>query len=161
MKNKGLTYALVIVVGVIWYNVYHRVVTSLTSDASNIVSDFQERQSVFLMDRDTFLLHANYRDPFSGAKQVPIGSEGGTNMRRKLPVKKSQPMLMEPWPDIRYKGQLRKTSSNNPLAILSIDGILLQMRSGERVFDGITIQAIGRDSVVVLYQRELRVFHRE
>lgn len=162
MKNKGLTYALLIVVGIIWYNVFFRVVSNFNSDESAIVEPNQIKNSLFSVHRDTFTLQANYRDPFGGSLKQSFTSAPENVPQNPDPAPKPKiQKIKEVWPSIRYKGLIRKTTSNNPLAIIYIDGIQLQMRKGEKVFDGILLKTVHRDSIVVVYQKEKRVFWRE
>lgn len=160
MKNKGLIIVLIIVVGAIWYNVFFRVVSNFTSD-DTVVPTPNEVKSVFeSVHRDTFTLNASYRDPFCGSSST---SSVMNTIDPTIP-KSEKKIITKPidfWPIIQYKGMVRKTSSNSPLAIIYIDGIQLQMRKGEKVFDGILLKTITRDSVVVVYKKGRRVFWRE
>lgn len=161
MKNKGLTYALLIVVGIIWYNVFFRVVSNFDNDEVSIVEPNQSKNSLLSVHRDTFTLQANYRDPFGGSlkQNIALNSSEVSNPSPTPKIKVEK--IKEHWPSIKYKGLIRKTSSNNPLAIIYIDGIQLQMRKGEKVFDGILLKTVHRDSIVVVYQKEKRAFWRE
>lgn len=161
MKNKGLTYALLIVVGIIWYKVFFRVLSNIQDDEEFVVQPNQSNGTLLSIHRDTFTLNASYRDPFGGS----LKQHESTAIVNAPPVINTQKIkaqkVKEQWPSIKYKGLLRKTSSNNPLAIIYIDGIQLQMRKGEEVFDGILIKSIHRDSVVIVYQKEKKVFWRD
>lgn len=161
MKNKGLIYAMLIAVAAIWYNVFFRVVSNLSGDESAIVAPNETRASFASIDRDTFSLTANYRDPFGGTTTVVNNIPPVDAPKNNTPpqVVKQKPKIS--WPIIEYKGLVRKTSSPNPLAIIYIDGIQLHMRKGESVFDGIVLKNVGRDSVVVTYMKEKRVFWRD
>ena len=161
MKNKGLIYGLLIVVAFIWYKVFFRVLSNFTDEEVTIVEPNASKPLIGSVHRDTFTLVANYRDPFGGkAKAVPVAPPVVPNQApvNVAPVVKKQ---KEPWPKIQYKGMLRKTTSTNPLALIYIDGIQLQMRKGESVFDGITLVSVLRDEIVVRYQGEKRSFFRE
>lgn len=160
MKNKGLIYVLLVAVGVIWYNVFFRVVSNLTADETGIVQPNETNQLFSSIERDTFKLNASYRDPFGAKTAVTTTPPPETTKVNPTAIVKKV-KVKEPWPHIQYKGMVRKTSSSNPLAIIYIDGIQLQMRKGERVFDGITLKTIHRDSIVIYYQKEKRSFWRE
>lgn len=162
MKNKSLTYVLLIVVAIVWYNVFFRVVSNFSGDDSGIVPTSNIPQTIGSIDRDTFSLNANYRDPFGSttlAISLPVDPQFNPNP---YPVAKPIPQKVKDfWPKIEYKGMLRKTSSDNPLAIIFIDDIQLFLRKGEQVFDGITLKTVHRDSVVILYKKEKRVYWRD
>lgn len=160
MKNKALTYLLVAVVGFIWYKVFFRVKGSLFGDEIEIVQPNNPLASYEVAARDTFSLAANYRDPFGETKlaNTTLPEELATAPiieRRPIP----KPVIS--WPQIKYFGQVRKTTSSKPLAIISIDGYQHTLRKGEFIYDGIEIKTIGRDSIVIRYNKENRIFWRD
>lgn len=160
MKNKGLIYALILVVAAIWYNVFFRVVSNLSSDDAGVVAPNETRATFSSIDRDTFSLQANYRDPFGGSTVAVSVAPLDAPIHVATPVVK-QVKVKEPWSVIRYKGLVRKTSSSDPLAIIYIDGIQMYMRKGDVAFDGITLKTVHKDSIVVWYKKEKRVFWRD
>ena len=159
MKNKGLIYGLLIVVAFIWYKVFFRVMSNFTDDEVTIVEPNATKPLIGSIHQDTFTLVANYRDPFGGKAKV-VRSQIETN-QAPVDVTSVVKKQKEPWPKIQYKGMLRKTTSTNPLALIYIDGIQLQMRKGESVFDGIQLVSVLRDEILVRYQGEKRSFFRE
>jgi hypothetical protein len=160
MKNKGLIYALILVVAAIWYNVFFRVVSNLSGDDADVVAPNETRATFSSIDRDTFSLQANYRDPFGGSTVAVNAAPLDAPIRIAAPVVKPI-KVKEPWSVIRYKGLVRKTSSSDPLAIIYIDGIQMYMRKGDVAFDGITLKTVHKDSIVVWYKKEKRVFWRD
>lgn len=162
MKNKGLIYGLILVVAAIWYNVFFRVVSNLSSDDTGIVTPHETRATFSSIDRDTFSLQANYRDPFDGSTVTVRTTHLDAPIQISAPpAKQVKVKEIDPWPNIKYKGLLRKTTSSNPLAIIYIDNIQMYMRKGDVAFDGITLKTVHRDSVVVWYMKEKRVFWRD
>lgn len=161
MKNKTLTYALLIVVGVIWYNVFFRVKDNIFGE--NAVSEESSQpinRNIPLISKDTFELKVNYSDPFGAAnanwsKLKPVNIEGGTPKNR---VVREKPKMT--WPKIKYFGLVKKTSSSSPLGILNIDGYQFTLRSGDSPYDGITVKRIWRDSVEMKCGKETRIFQR-
>lgn len=158
MKNKALTYVLLVVVAAIWYQVFFRVKGSLvgTDEAITPLTD-QAHMQMPVFSRDTFELLANYRDPFGETKinaptvDVPVTEVIGV-------PKPPKPVFT--WPSIHYLGQVKKTSSKNPLAIVNIDGLQLMVRTGDELFNDIKVKRIGRDSIVVVYKRKTKVVRR-
>lgn len=161
MKNKGLIYVLLLVVGVIWYNVFFRVVSNFTSDDAAVPPPNEVKTVFQSMHRDNFTLNANYRDPFGGSPKNTAVVINPAEQTTPKPEKKIVKKVEESWPLIQYKGLVKKSTSNDPLAIIYIDGIQLYMRKGERVFDGILVKSVHRDSVVVVYKKGRKVFWRE
>ena len=161
MKNKTLTGILIVVVGFIWYKAFFRVKDGFFGDETKIVAPIMSRPISFAnLSRDTFSINLNYRDPFGETQKLysPPPSETVTKLVNRTtprPVKQAVN-----WPDIVYFGLVRRTYSKDPLAIIGIDGYKHTLRRGEKLYDGILLKAIGRDSMVVIYQKEKRVFWR-
>lgn len=162
MKNKGLTYFLLIVVGVIWYQVFFRIKSNLenTELPVNRADSRQLSQNAFA--RDTFVLQAGYRDPFGGKIHVQPSGEDFTPQIQPDKPKIQKPVISEqPWVKIRYYGLIKKTDSKNPLALLNIDNEQFSLHKGEEVFDGYKILAIYRDSVLISYGKKSRYFYKK
>lgn len=160
MKNKALTGILLVVVGVIWYKAFFRVKDSFFGEETSAVSSPLNQQLSFAsISRDTFSINLDYRDPFGETEKSylaePPQSDVPQNRPAVAPIKRGVD-----WPSIVYFGQVRKTTSKDPLAILSIDGYKHTMRKGENIYDGIVVKAIGRDSLVIRYKNEQKVFWR-
>ena len=158
MKNKGLTYVLLVVVAFVWYKVFVRVASNFGNE-DFVENSRNKAPSIHVQLRDTFQLLANYRDPFGSSKQEHLQVTQSEIQAPPVNFVKQKPV--DNWPKIQYKGLVRRTDSNNPLALVYIDGNALQMRKGEIIFDGIQIKGVYRDSIVILYQKKKRVFWRE
>ncbi len=161
MKNKALTGILIVVVAFIWYKAFFRVKDGFFGEETEIAPPTRNKPISFAsLSRDTFSIQLNYRDPFGETKKsynasAPQTVDPAVNRPVARPVKRGVD-----WPDIKYYGQVRRTTSKNPLAILSVDGYKHTLRKGETLYDGILVKTIGRDSMVVIYQKETRVFWR-
>lgn len=159
MKNKSLTYVLLLVVGFIWYKVFIRVSSNLSDEDVVLVQPNETKSSFLTIQRDSFSLNAAYRDPFTTTPRQAVSA--ATELTKIVPDKKIIKKVAISWPLIQYKGLVKKSTSNDPLAIIYIDGIQLYMRKGERVFDGILVKSVHRDSVVIVYKKERRAVWRE
>lgn len=161
MKNKGLTYLLLLVVGVIWYQVFFRIKSNLEGDDGPPATGNSFALSDIRIKRDTFSLQANYRDPFGG--KMSASSQADTVKRVKIAAE-SRPKVYpveQNWVKIRYYGLIKKTDSKDPLAVLNIDNEQFFLRKGDDVFDGYKIQAIYRDSVLISYGKKSRYFYKK
>jgi hypothetical protein len=154
MKNKGFTYLLLIVVAIIWYNVFFRIKDNIMGE-NLLVSDNTTIAKMYkTQPRKEFTLKANYRDPFSS--KGSSGSITATNAAPQMPI---QPVYKEPklppppkihhWPKIKYFGTVKNNSSKKALCIVNIDDMLFNLREGESVLDGIVIKKIYRDSLYI------------
>lgn len=154
MKNKGVTYALLVVVALIWYNVFFRVKSNLFGEEAAFTPTATAVPSVASIHRDTFSLKANYRDPFSGVAAY-VETPNPQPQEHVAP----QPVMVyeEPWPQIVYYGQVKKTDSKTPLAILKIDGMQFYLRNGESILDNYVIGKIYKDSVEVRHKKKRKV----
>lgn len=159
MKNKTLTYVLIAVVVGVWYQVFVRVKSNFNSDETSVIQTSSLPTQFVSIERDTFSLEANYRDPFGSAAIL-----SSTLMEVEKPQSYPEPPRIKKeivWPKIKYFGLVRKTDSNNPLGIINIDGMLLHLRKGESIFDDIKILAVGRDSILVKYANSKKTFWRD
>lgn len=159
MKNKALTYVLLVVVAIIWYRVFMRVKSNIMTDDENPTLAIQQQVGFQLMKKDTFLLDANYRDPFIGKKNK---AETGNMLLQPEPIpvpKPAKPQFV--WPQINYYGWVKKTDSKNPLCIINIDGMLLYLRKGDEVFDDISVQQVDRDFIRLKKGKNQQNFFRE
>ena len=60
------------------------------------------------------------------------------------------------WPEIQYFGYI-KSGNSNELAVIKIDGKLQRLRKGE-IKQGILVNSVFRDSVIVHFNKEKRTF---
>jgi len=159
-----LTYGLLVVVGVVWYQVFMRVKSNFEVEegipAHNETSMVKQRIS----KRDAFQLKADYRDPFTGtlasdAPELPAITDPLMNPIPAPPKPKPEPVYVQ-WPSIRYYGLVRKTTSANPRTLLSIDGYFYKVTQGENVLDDIYILKVTRDYVQIRYRKEVKTFNK-
>lgn len=162
MKNKSLTYVLLIVVGVIWYQVFFRVKSNFWGDEELPTKLDARNIKALAFKRDTFDLAANYRDPFKGGitKEPTLNVQLPQNPAEIKPVIDKPKPLPERWPSIVYYGQIKKQSSKSPLALMTVDGMQFSLRKGEHVFDDYMIKEIYRDSVIVVHKKVSRSFRK-
>ncbi|MDX2362472.1 MAG: hypothetical protein QNK23_16815 [Crocinitomicaceae bacterium] len=160
MKSKALTYGLLIVVALIWYQVFFRVKDGLLGDPQIGENDQLSgpQFSDFSITRDTFDLKVDYRDPFGETEVKSQPTLQNPNVQ--APEVRRPPKPQFVWPPITYLGRVRKTGSRNPLAIVNIDGIQLMVRRGDELYNDIIVKAIGRDSLVVVFKKNKKVLWR-
>lgn len=163
MKSKGFTYLLVIVVAIVWYNVFFRIKSNLMGD--DVIPSPNSAQFIKLQShiRDTFTLHANYRDPFEGVSEKPVEV-----INPNLPIIPVQTIYVPPkitpvhqWPKVQYYGLMKKRDSKKPLCILNFDDMLLNLRAGDYFFDDYLIKAIYKDSVVIQHKNFRKTFFKK
>jgi hypothetical protein len=163
LKNKGLTYGLLIVVGIVWYQVFMRVKSNFEADDTLPVNTTAAVMKRKIVKPDSFRLQANYRDPFSGklatAETAPATDPNQVPIATTVKPPKPEPIVV-PWPTIKYYGLVRKTTSNDPRTLIAIDGYMYKVKQGEQVLDNIFILKVTRDYVQVRYRKEVRTFEK-
>jgi len=161
MKNKSLTYVMVVVVGIVWYNVFFRIKSNLAGDDATILLPNAQPLAVKAHERDTFALHANYPDPFRGGSNVAATLTADMLAPPPAPVyQEPKAPKVEYWPRVQYFGLVKRTESKKPLCIINIDDMLFYLREGESVSDNYVIRKIFRDSVIIQHNKTRRTFRK-
>jgi len=163
MKNKALTYLMLIVVGVIWYQVFFRVKGSLMGEDAEIPTPNQTVASVQIYSRDTVELHVDYRDPFRYIKIAKNVSITPDESKRPNPVQvRSRPLPAQfQWPNVSYHGLIRNRNSKNPLGLVRVDGLVYNLRPGDEIFNSIYIKSVTSDSLVIGYKKLRKSIYRK
>ena len=149
MKNKKLTYFLVLVVVAVWGMIIYRVFESL-----NIGDDLPEtpiavKKEVYddyELKKDTAKLLLNYRDPFGLTKQKDTVATAGAASAKPVIIKKIKPAI--DWSFITYSGYIRNPETKKLIAILTIHDKRTMLAEGE-VFERVKLLKNMRDSVKV------------
>ena len=154
-----------IVVAVIWYQVFIRVKSNIATDEAPVTANVGAPGGKPLLPREQFQLKANYRDPFTGdlsgaAEPAAVTPPPVTQSFTEPPVPKPKPLPPQ-WPAIKYYGFVRKTTAVLPRTLLHIDGSFYQLKQGDAVLDNILIKKTYRDSVVINYRKQNRTFYKQ
>ena len=165
MKSKGFTYLLLIVVAIIWYNVFFRIKENIMGENLPVTDNTTIAKMYKTQPRKEFTLKANYRDPF-----ISKGSSGSIAPTNTTPQLTVQPVFKEPklppppkihhWPKIKYFGTVKNNSSKKALCIVNIDDMLFNLREGESVLDGIVIKKIYRDSLYIQQGKNFKMVRK-
>ncbi|MEL1244914.1 hypothetical protein AAEO56_11620 [Flavobacterium sp. DGU11] len=157
MKKKINIVLIVAVLG-LWGTLGYRYINNYFHDEENI--SYMKSGNIPLKDiiakRDTFTMVLLGRDPFLGHITVSREAEGRVHTHQ---IKGPKPAKVKPnteWPDVKYFGFI-KSGTNGELALLKIDGQLFKLHKGEAKND-LVVQKIFKDSVLVIYNKEKRVF---
>lgn len=161
MKNKGFTYLLLIIVAVVWYNVFFRIKSNLSTEQATFASNNMNIHSFPSTKKDTFSLKANYGDPFGftrvdeGSNEIPLVQSTSIQTPPPLPT---QPKKVY-WPQIEYKGLIKKSSSKHPLCLLKVDGEFFNLLKGDYFLDDIYLKEVNKDYVEITYQKEVKIIY--
>lgn len=163
MKSKRTTYLLLAVVAGIWGLIGWKVWKGLQGDDAVLaVPDKAVRPKTSLPLSDSFVLIANYRDPFLGRAAAPvrnISTTPNTTNRTQTPVVAPPPPVAMPWPEIRYGGFVKKAGQDAAAGFLVISGGSEIVRQGQQVA-GLTVGRVWRDSVEVFRGKEKRIIKK-
>lgn len=160
MKKKSFTYILILVVAVVWFQVFSRIKGTWFGEEVIENNNVRITNVMVPLPKDTFEINASYRDPFqSGDYKVEV--KDSTDQKDKISAINFKP-IPKPvyWPKIKYYGLVKKTESTKPLAIVNVDGVQLMLRKGEEIFGDIKLTYISRDSIVVMNKKEKKMFWR-
>lgn len=139
MKNRKLTYLLILIVAGIWGIILRRIVSYAAPEPTQ--ESVQERESPLLADSISYALSLDYPDPFGETSPsrsvVPRHSTGGEAFPEPEPI--------EP-PAIHFKGVIRQ--KNSLYAILESNGHSDILRFGETI-DEFRLAAVTPDSVIL------------
>jgi hypothetical protein len=164
MKNKGLTFILLIVVGVIWYKVFFRIKDNLTAEDGTQSTPNEAPIIKMKFVKDTFTVQANYRDPFhsnnSGVSAPTDELVNSTPVVYQAPKTVPEPPKPHRWPKMKYYGIMKSNPEKGTLAIIAIDNMLFNLREGEEAYDGITLRKIYGDSVLMAHGKYGKVLRK-
>lgn len=158
MKNKKLTYVLILFVLIIWGIIISRILGAMNQDDDSPVvehTEFKESYNDFTVKKDTGSLNFNYRDPFSSvAKDIP-----DTIVKRSVQqVSKVIAPIVKPtvnWSGIKYSGYIRNPGSKKLIAIMDINGKAVTLSEGESA-EQITLLKNAKDSVKIKYKGQVK-----
>ncbi|MFN5444893.1 MAG: hypothetical protein ACK48V_11785 [Crocinitomicaceae bacterium] len=168
MKNKGVTFILLIVVGIVWYKVFFRIKENLTTDDNLLVSSEIKKANRLKFTKDTFQLSANYRDPFhsksaSSSQQEDVSMNTNTAPVPPITYQAPKPVPVpkpHKWPKMKFYGVMKSNPQKGNLAILAIDNVLFNLREGEVTYDGIVLKKIYGDSVLFTQDKHSRMLRK-
>ncbi|MCR9171959.1 MAG: hypothetical protein NXI10_05680 [bacterium] len=164
MKSKALTYVMLVVVGIIWYQVFFRVKNNLLGEDDTIPNPNQSFEQVNAMARDTVDLQVNYRDPFRYEKMttnLPLLSESPKPPANPRAAMNRNPKPQFAWPNISYHGLIRNRKSSKPLALIRVDGLVYNLRLGDEIFNSIYIKSIEPEMLTIKYKKLEKTVERK
>lgn len=169
MKNKTITYVLLLFVLIIWGTIVYKVFfySEPTEEIYNI--DNVNANKTLTDIPDTFSLSLNYVDPFLKESRQSSYSKKenntvGTSKKKSNnhPSSTNRNVTTNPstgivWPKIKYEGMIK--NNTNVTAIVSINGSSYFLKNGEKAQD-ILIQSITNDSIAVSYQKNIKIIKK-
>jgi hypothetical protein len=152
MKNKKLTYFLVVIVLGLWGLILYRVFDAVAANDDNqlpvLVHQVKDTYGNFSIPNDTAKLMLNYRDPFG----LPEPKDTVTKRNQLLSSKKITQTVRPAinWSFISYSGYIRNPASKKLIALVSINGQNVTLAEGETKVRVKLVKNM-RDSIKVSY----------
>ena len=159
MKNKPVTYTLIVAVIGIWAWIIYSVFGYMDGgDKVQIVQKTKKTNAVITdsVEQPAYILALNYKDPFLkkdyySLKMQTSGSGNANTANAGVPARTRKVKEKTVLPPVQYLGRIGSTkATQKPVAILLINGkeyMLQETQSAE----GITLAKINPDSVRVHY----------
>jgi hypothetical protein len=165
MKNKKVTYGLLIAAVIIWGLIAWKIISHVRGDKTEEMSFFQASVN---NDSDTtnihFTLLADYRDPFlSGRKRsrpvttAPPAEKKVNPARRTANSRTISRKARVRWPSIQYGGVIKNKNSNARTALVKINNKDYLMSEGITI-EEIKLLKIYEDSVQLNYKEETKTY---
>ncbi|AMR33714.1 hypothetical protein A0256_20895 [Mucilaginibacter sp. PAMC 26640] len=162
MKQKPLTYVLLIVTTAVWGMISYRIFITVSPDndiappKSAVIYEGKDAPNDYAPIKDTNKLLLNYRDPFSNASL----KDTATIPVRKLiaPLTGMRTAPVKPpinWNFIHYSGYVMGADSKRPLALVNINGKNLTLAEGEQA-DNVKLLKNMKDSIKVFFEGKTR-----
>jgi hypothetical protein len=151
MKNKKLTYFLILIVLVVWGLIIYRVFASVGGDDDPVpVASIKVNKvpyNDYSIPKDTTKLLLNYRDPFGLVK-----FKDTVTAVIKIDTKTIQSKPVPPfnWGFIHYAGYIRNSSSKKLIALVSINGKNEMLSEGDTK-DQVKLIKNLRDSIKISF----------
>jgi hypothetical protein len=156
MKKKKTLYMMLPLVVLVWGFVVYQLFGSFFSAPSYAKEEVIQIASVDEIKKDTFLIVADYRDPFLGKKAKSRKLHSAINNAVSIPKGNSKKVKSEKvWPIIAYKGMIKNNNSNKRVGILSVEGKEHLIKETDIVSE-ITILSINKREVSVRFQKETK-----
>lgn len=158
MKNKAVTYGLIVVVALVWGLIFYRIFNAVGEDEGTIIgnggSAMKEKKTVL---QDSFELLLDYRDPFLGGRSNP-STHAKKSFSTKKMAKSTLPEVVD-WSTIAYLGVIRNKQMAKEIGLLTINGHEVMASANQQV-GVVRVLKIYPDSVRIVYNRIAKTIHK-
>ena len=139
----------------VWGFVFYLLFGSFFSSPNYAKEEVKQTVNITEIKKDTFLIVADYRDPFLGKKvKSRVRSSSGVGNRKSTGTKKPKSVKTEKsWPLIIYKGMIKNNNSERRVGILSVGGKEYLIKEKDVVGE-VTVLSIKKNEVNVRFQKE-------
>lgn len=148
MKNKKVTYLLLVLSIALWGFIGWKVYNAFNYDQPEIPT---VKKEVIMAEKDSIVLLLNYRDPFLGKySSRSITKDTLPTKRQTVPAVSPQKQVPTS-PTVQYKGAMNV--GNTSMAILQKNGKVLTIKIGEEI-DGYKLTKIDDNKIILSKERK-------
>lgn len=165
MKNKGVTYLLLVIVCAIWGIIIFRIIKGMSGDEE--INTINNSQPYTNNDKaeETYDIIASYRDPFLGGirqsySQNELSSSSTPQpkpakpksvvVKPITPAQPPTPAIVIDWSFIHFKG-LISNKGGKAVGIVSINGNEHIVKNNDKLSD-VKILSVSKDSILIQYK---------
>jgi hypothetical protein len=160
MRNKPLTYLLILSVAAVWGIIFYRLFNASGEEEKNHESFVPHHSPNESLEdyrfKDTFSLALSYADPFLKGISTPIQGGSVTVQNPVINASLSSPKPIAPpinWEIIKYTGFILNSSGKKIVSIITISGKEYMLAEGDGVA-GVKLLKNAKDSIMVSYQNK-------
>jgi hypothetical protein len=160
MKNKNVTYMLVIAVVVLWGVIIYRIAAAYSEDDYPPLTAPAARKMTrgdFAVKPDTARLLLNYRDPFGLMRKTDTVKPHNT-AKSMAAAAHPAPASID-WSFVKYAGFIANPGSKKIISLLTVNGVNVMLAEGEQAA-GIKLIRNKRDSVMIGYKNKFKFIKR-
>ena len=151
MKNKRNTYILLSAVLILWGLIGYRVFASMnpSNGNKNKIVKIEKFQPIKRKNRETYMIHKNYRDPFLGTIEIQ------KNKTRKFSKQIKEKIV---FPNIEYKGIFSSNNKKNTVFLITINGDQEIFKAKEE-HKGIKLLKGDKEKIILKYKSAKQIFY--
>ncbi len=112
------------------------------------------------IEKDTFTLSLNDRDPFKASRKKTYQSKGRQQSKVTNKVKNNKPIKSLVWPRIEYYGFVKREQNKTKKAFIKVNGKVHRKREREMI-DELKIVNIYGDSIIVSLNSDNKTIKRK
>lgn len=154
MKNKKSIYILLPLVLFIWGAVVYQFFSYTNDEIPDVQNQNIAVKPFVIKPPDTTSITVNSRDPFLGKMTTSENKPTVSSSKKEYKEPKVKEELI--WPDVKYKGIVSDVKDKVKVYMVIINGKTFLMRKGDKE-EGVKLKDGDRETVYLLYQRDLKV----
>ncbi|WP_293917970.1 MULTISPECIES: hypothetical protein [unclassified Sphingobacterium] len=165
MKNKALTYGLIIVVIALWGYIIYTIFASVSEDNTTAVirASTIENETVnlnYYRIKDDVLLTLDYEDPMLRGMDIPQENIDAPAVTSTNPAPYFTPAPVLPQTKVDYLGYIENENGRNATAILAIQGKQHMANAGDQL-QGVKVLQIKSTFVKVQVDGESKIIYKD